>query len=276
MNQTSEPGAAPAADVVTSSLDQGVLLVSLNRPERLNAMTPAMERRYAEIVLAAADDPAVKVIVITGTGRAFCAGADMGSLDDMASGKGRPEKLRRHRFLTEIPKPVIAAVNGACMGAGFSLAMMCDLRFAGMATKIGAGTARLGLPAEYGTDWMLAHTVGVARAFEILASGRLFSGAEAERLGLVNRVLPDADLLSETLRFATELATQCAPRSLAMIKRQIYQSVEASLAAADDTGERQIVRSIAAPDFAEALAARREKRPARFPDLGAESDWWAE
>ena len=267
---------SPGQELVLSNLQDGVLCVEFNRPERRNALSLEMERAYVETMLAAADDPAVRVIVLTGRGPAFCAGLDLTLLEGLASGAPRAAKLRRHAFLTELPKPVLAAVNGAAIGAGFVMALMCDLRFVGAGTKIGAGTARLGLPAEYGTDWLLARSVGLARAFEILASGRLYSGAEAERLGLANQVFPDDELLPRTLEFARELASQCSPRSLAMIKRQLNRCLTGSLEAAYALGERLIVRSVTAPDFQEAMAARQARRAPVYPGLGPATEWWTD
>ena len=129
--------------LVVTSLKEGVLCVTLNRPERLNALTAPMERLYIETMLAAADNPEVRVIVVTGAGRAFCAGADLGMLGDMSAGAVRPTKLRRHLFTTTIAKPIIAAINGPCIGVGFAMAMMCDMRFAALGTKFGPGMAPL-------------------------------------------------------------------------------------------------------------------------------------
>jgi len=260
--------------VVLSDLRDGVLCLTFNRPERLNASTPEMVQLYMESMLAAADDPAVRVIVVTGAGRGFCAGADTGLLNNLADGKARPAKLRRHWFTTTIPKPVIAAINGPCVGVGFAIAMMCDMRFAARSAKVGPGFATLGLPAENGTDWILARSVGLARAFEVLASGRLFVGDELLRLGLVNDVIDDERLLEHTLALARDMAARCSPRSLAMFKAQLQRSLNTDLPDADAMANTLIGMSLAAPDFKEAMASRKEKRNPVFPPLATMDAWW--
>lgn len=272
MSRVAEP--ASAAPTVQSMLDHGVLTVTLNRPERLNALTFEMERLYIQTLLDAADDPAVRVIVVTGAGRAFCSGADLAALDGMAQGAARPVKLRRHFFTTLLPKPVLAAVNGPCVGVGFAMAMMCDMRFAGASVRFGPGMARLGLPAEYGSEWLLARTVGLARAFEVLTSGSLLDGQACLRLGLVNEVLPDESLLALVQQRARDMAAACSPQSLAMMKTQLHRALDTTLAQADALGERLVGRSVVSADFAEAGASRREKRAAVFAPLGARADWW--
>ncbi len=260
--------------LVVTSLKEGVLCVTLNRPERLNALTAPMERLYIETMLAAADNPEVRVIVVTGAGRAFCAGADLGLLGDMSAGAVRPTKLRRHLFTTTIAKPIIAAINGPCIGVGFAMAMMCDMRFAALGTKFGPGMAPLGLPAEYGTDWLLPRVLGLSRAFEVMSSGKLYDGQACLRLGLVNEVLPDAELLPYVLALATQMAATCSPRALAMIKTQLYGSFDITLADADRRGETMVSPSLQAADFLEAAAARKEKRAPVFPPLGVREEWW--
>lgn len=263
---------AAAGPVVLSELRDGVLLVTLNRPERLNASTPEMVHLYTSTLLAAAEDDAVRVIVVTGAGRGFCAGADAGQLDGLAGGGPRAPKLRRHWFTTEIPKPVIAAINGACVGVGFAIAMMCDMRIAARTARVGPGFARLGLPAENGMAWVLPRVAGYARAFEILATGRLYAGDELERMGIVNEIVADENLLTHALSLAHDMAQHCSPRSLAMMKAQLRQSFYTDLPEADRLANKLIGESIAAPDFREAMQSRKEKRPAVFGPLG--NAWW--
>jgi len=267
---------AMAAPEVLTSLREGVLCVTLNRPERLNATTPAMLRLYMQTLLNAADDPEVRVIVVTGAGRGFCAGADSVQLDGLAQGAARIAKLRRHTFLTQIPKPVIAAINGPCVGLGFVIAMMCDMRIAARSARVGGTFARLGLPAENGLDWMLTRVVGYARAFEILASGRLYAGEELLRLGLVNQLVADDEVLTQTLSFAREMANHCSPRSLAMMKLQLQRSLNTDLVEADRFADRLIGMSLDAPDFKEAMQSRKDKRPAQFPPLTDRASWWVD
>jgi len=272
-----KPGAAAgAAPVVLRELKDGVLLVKFNRPERLNASTPEMVRLYTEIMLAAADDPEVRAIVVTGEGRGFCAGVDTAYLATISEGgKARAEKLRRHWFPTEIPKPIIAAINGPCVGLGFVMAMMCDMRFAGESAKVGPGFAKLGLPAENGTAWILPRVVGHARAFEILASGRMYAGNELARTGMVNAVVPDTELMAHTMAFAGSLARECSPRSLAAMKTQLFCGYYTDLREADRLSDVMAGFNLKADDIKEAMRARKEKRAPVFQPLSScREDWW--
>ena len=265
------------APVVLTELSEGVLIVTFNRPDKLNASTPEMVRLYTEIMLAAGENPEVRVIVVTGAGRGFCAGADTTHLGTIAGGTPRPPKLRRHWFPTAIPKPVIAAINGHCIGLGFVMAMMCDMRFAAQTAKVGPGFAKLGLPAENGSAWMLPQVVGYARAFEILAGGKMYSGDDLTRLGLVNAVVPDAELMSHTLQYAKELARECAPRSFATMKMQLHCSYYSDLREADRLSDRVVEVSLVADDLKEAMRARKEKRLPNFKPLSPDrNDWWPE
>jgi len=261
--------------VVLRELQDGVLLVKYNRPDRLNASIPEMTRRYMEILLEAADDPEVRVIVVTGEGRGYCAGVDTAYLATLSeSGAKRAEKLRRHWFTTEIPKPIIAAINGPCVGLGFVMALMCDMRFAADTAKVGPGFAALGLPAENGTGWMLPRIVGHARAFEILASGKLYSGDELLRLGLVNSVLPEAELMPHVMGLARHMASQCSPRSLAAIKAQLHCSYYTDLREGDRLSDALTEVYLQKDDIKESARAKKEKRPPRFAPLGGRDDWW--
>ena len=273
MSSVAQPGAE--APPILSELRDGVLVVTLNRPERLNASTPELLRLYTETLLAAADDGRVRVIVVTGAGRGFCAGADTGVLGKLADGAPRPAKLRRHWFVTEIPKPVIAAINGPCVGVGFVMAMMCDMRFAADTATAGPVFAKLGLPAENGLAWILPRVVGYARAFEVLNSGKLYAGEDLLRLGLVNEVVPAQDLMRHTMEIATAMARNCSPRSFATIKAQLHQGFDTSLREADRLSEQVVQKCLAADDFKEAMRSRKEKRPPEFaPLLADRTDWW--
>jgi len=263
-----------AALPLLRDLRDGVLCLTFNRPERLNASTPEMIRLYMETMLAAADDPEVRVIVITGAGKGFCAGADSGLLNNLAAGQARPVKLRRHWFTTNIPKPVIGAINGVCVGVGFAMAMMCDMRFAARSARIGPGFATLGLPAENGTAWVLTRTLGLARAMEVLMAGRLFVGEELMRLGLVNDLIDDDQLLPRTLAMARDMAERCSPRSLAMMKSQVLRSLDTNLPDSDALANALISMSVAADDFKEAMQSRKEKRSAIFGALAPREAWW--
>lgn len=272
MDQTTT-AATPGNDLLTE-LDAGVLVITLNRPQRLNAMTAEGANDYTRLMLDAAVNPAVRVIVVTGAGKGFCAGADTAYLAQLKDGQQRTEKLRPHWFTLEIPKPVIAAINGACVGFGFTLAMMCDLRIAARSARVGAGFTRLGLPLESALAWTLVRSLGYSRAFQHLATGGLQSGDPLLHSGLVNEVVEDAQLLPRAMELAHEMAYNCSPTSLAMLKRQLLRAADSSLADAERLGDGLVKVATAGSDFREAIAAKREGRIAAFSPLPDESIWW--
>jgi enoyl-CoA hydratase/carnithine racemase len=200
------------SDLVLSSLDEGVLTLTFNRPDRLNAWTDAMGRRYFDLLDEAERDPDVRVIVVTGAGKGFCAGADFETLNALQDGSYDEEPDKRpNTHPTAIRKPLIAAVNGACAGLGMVHALMCDLVFTAADAKWTTAFARRGLIAEYGLAWLLPKLIGQGKSMDLLLSGRTFTGVEAGELGLVNRVVPGERLLEETLAYARELAVTARP-----------------------------------------------------------------
>ncbi|GAA4949013.1 enoyl-CoA hydratase [Streptomonospora halophila] len=261
-----EAGAHPAP--VLSERDGGVLLLTLNRPDRLNAWTPGMAERLFALLREADDDPAVRAIVITGAGRAFCAGADMDTLSGISGARievdGRsmaaPARLR---------KPVVAAVNGSAAGVGLVLALFCDVRFAADDAKLTTSFSRRGLVAEYGAAWQLPRLVGQGRAMDLLLSSRVVLGAEARGMGLVDFSPPREDVLAEALSYAGVLASECSPRSMAAVKGQVLRAQEAGFDDAADESAGLMADAFAAEDFAEGIGSYLEKRPPRFPGLGA-------
>ncbi len=263
------------SEELLTHLEDGVLVVKFNRPARMNAVTPSLTRRYMEAMLAASTDTKVRVIVVTGAGRAFCAGADMAVLGEREKGVPREAKLRPHRFVTDIPKPVIAAINGACVGVGFVKAMMCDFRFVAQSAKVGPGFARLGLAAEHGVAWVMAQSAGYARAFEAFSSSQFFQGEDLVRLGIANKVLPDDALMEHTMKFARDLALNCSPRSLAVIKMQLRHALQSDLAASDALADELTGLAFGTSDFKEALSARKEKRAPQFAPFDPQQPgWW--
>jgi enoyl-CoA hydratase/carnithine racemase len=248
----------------------GIALVTLNRPERLNAWNGALAARYFELLDEAATDPAVKVIVVTGAGRGFCAGADMDTLQEIgaSSGSGGAESAAGGRpqfHTTTIPKPVIAAVNGACAGIGMVQALMCDIRFAAAGAKFTTAFARRGLIAEYGMSWILPRLVGPARAMDLLFSGRVVLAEEAFEMGLVNEVVEPSHLLDRTLEYAAELAQHSSPTSMAVMKRQVYADMERGLVPASQAAVGLMTASLRRADFTEGVASFLQKR---LPDFG--------
>jgi enoyl-CoA hydratase/carnithine racemase len=259
-----------------------VATVTLDRPDRLNAWTGRMHAEYRALLDRAAEDRGVRVIVVTGAGRGFCAGADARALeghvargaydaalgDDVAMpGYGvRPEFDADFAYQFGIPKAIIAAINGPAAGVGFVLACYCDLRFAAIGAKLTTSHGRLGLPAEYGLSWLLPRLVGVTRAADVLMSSRVVVAEEAERLGLVNRALPPEELLPFTYEYARRLATEIAPSSLAATKLQLYRDLHGDAASSVNDAAARMDQMMKGADFAEGVAALVEKRPPAFPD----------
>ncbi|HZU72434.1 MAG TPA: enoyl-CoA hydratase [Acidimicrobiales bacterium] len=267
MSEPSTAEAVPDADVVLRQVSDGVALLTLNRPDRLNAWTGAMERRYFDLLQESADDPDVRVIVVTGAGRGFCAGADMDDLQAIGRAGGMRGSRRPQTFPLGIPKPIIAAMNGAAAGVGLVQALMCDIRFAAAGAKLTTSFARRGLVAEHGMSWMLPRLVGQAAALDLLLSARVVLAEEAAEMGLVNKVLPPTHLLDHTMDYARDIATNCAPASLATIKAQVYDHLDTGLSAALEDSNRLMAKSLAAPDFNEGVASFLERRPPRFAPL---------
>jgi enoyl-CoA hydratase/carnithine racemase len=255
-------------EVVLKTVDEGVAVLTLNRPDRLNAWTAEMERTYFGALADCAASEQVRVIVVTGAGRGFCAGADMQQLQTLGqNGAATPpaaEERQAQTFPQSIPKPIIAAINGACAGIGLVQALMCDLRFAAEEAKFTTAFARRGLVAEHGISWILPRLIGPARALDLLLSGRVVLGREAAELGLVNRALPAETLLEQTLAYAHELAGQCSPASMATMKRQVYADLDRGVGDAIAGADVLMLESFSAPDFVEGVASFVERRDPSF------------
>ena len=261
----------PATDVVRHEVADGVAVLTFNRPDRLNAWVPALQKRYFDLLAQAAEDPEVRVIVVTGEGRGFCAGADMEALQAINTGEGGEageHDDRPQTFPLTVPKPIIAAINGAAAGLGLVMALMGDLRFAASGAKFTTAFARRGLIAEHGISWVLPRLIGPARAMDLLFSGRTFLAEEALELGLVNAVHPREELLERTLEYARELATHSSPTSMAVMKRQVYAHLEARLPDALEESNRLMFESFGRPDFAEGVMSFVERRPPDFAPYG--------
>ncbi|MBV9096919.1 MAG: enoyl-CoA hydratase/isomerase family protein [Frankiaceae bacterium] len=245
-----------------------VALIILNRPEKLNAWTPPMSAGYREALDNATTDSDVRVVVLTGAGRGFCAGADLELLGGLAETGARVGAGDREPAQMEpaVPKPVIAAVNGPCAGLGFVRAMFCDIRFAAAGAKFTTAFARRGLVAEYGLSWLLPRIVGMSRSLDVLLSGRVFLAEEALSLGLVNRVI-DGDVVEAAMDYARELATYSSPASLADMKRQVWADSVGTLAESWERTEKLMLASFDRDDLKEGVASYLENRAPNFPPL---------
>ena len=255
-------------ELVLREVHEGVCLLTLNRPDRLNAWTQAMEERYFDLLAEADRDPATRAIVVTGAGRGFCPGFDMDELAALGAGDAEPAAPSRPQtFPLTLRKPVIAAINGACAGIGLVQALMCDLRFAAAGAKFTTAFARRGLIAEHGISWLLPRLTGPATALDLLLSARVVLAEEAERLGVVNRVVAPGELLDHAVGYARDLAANCSPASMAVMKAQIHRDLQRGLDEALLDANRLMAESFGRPDLAEGVQSFLERRPPRFAGL---------
>jgi len=262
----------------------GIATITLDRPERLNAWTATMNAEYRAHLQDATDDPAVRVIIVTGSGRGFCAGAesedlaghaargayDSGAPDDLATpGQGvRPEFDAELAYHFGIPKPVLAAINGPVAGIGFALSCYCDLRFAARGAKFTTAHGKLGLPCAFGLAWLLPKLIGLPRALDLILSSRTFDADEAHALGLVTEVVEGPDLIDHVRSYARTLATAVSPASLAASKRQVYEAFHQTVAESVRMAEGLLDPMMAGPDYREGVAALRQKRAPDFETPG--------
>lgn len=265
-------------------VDEPVATITLNRPDSLNAWTNSMDAEIRDAMSRAEADPSVVGIIVTGAGRAFCAGADMKVLSALSSG-GSGDGIADERvddavapgdfdgrfpWVMQVRKPVIAAVNGACAGMAFPFALCCDLRFVSPDAVFLTAFAQRGLIAEWGLSWLLPQLVGPAVALDLLMSSRKVGGEEALALGLANRCVPADELLPTARAYIEDLAARCSPASMAIMKRQVYEHLHKGLGAAEAESQRLMVESFGRPDFAEGVRSFLEKRPPAFPRVGGD------
>ncbi len=255
-------------------VDDPVATITLDRPATLNALTSPMLAAFRRAVDAAVQDPSVVGIVVTGEGRGFCSGLDASVLGATAAAgsSSRPvteEVPGLFTWLLEVPKPVIAAVNGVAAGGGFVLTAMCDLRIASTTAQFTTIFSKRGLIAEHGTTWIVPRLVGTGAALDLLWSSRKIDAAEAHRIGLVQQVVEPAALQSAARDYIVELAENVSPASLADTKRLVYRHLgvgyDDALRETDDVQYAALDRV----DAKEGATALLERRPAKFPRLGA-------
>jgi enoyl-CoA hydratase/carnithine racemase len=277
-------------DDVLYAVKDRVATITLNRPDRLNAYTGAMAASIKQAMARANADSEVRVIVLTGAGRGFCAGADMDVLSGVSSAGGTGHGQRegsddqftatlgpdvgaefadaeRFGYFAKTRKPIIAAINGPVAGIGLVMVLYADLRFAADNAVFTTSFAQRGLVAEHGISWLLPRLVGQANALDLLLSARKLRADEAERIGLVNKVFAADGFLDNVYAYARLLAETVSPRSMAVMKAQVwkanFQDFNQSLATAD----AEMKTSLAHSEFKEGVAHFLEKRPARFADI---------
>lgn len=245
-----------------------VLLLTLNRPGRLNAWNDELEARYFELLDAADADPDVRAVVLTGAGRGFCAGADFDALE--SDGPFDLSVLDRPRPRTRplgLHKPLIAAINGAAAGLGLAEALFADVRFCVPEAKLTTAFARRGLIAEYGAAWLLPRLVGTSRALDLLLSGRVIRGEEAWRIGLVDHLAAPESLVDEAIAYAADLAENCSPTSMAVIKDQVRRALDEPLETSLASAEVLMREAFGRGDVQEGVASYLERRAPAFAPL---------
>jgi enoyl-CoA hydratase/carnithine racemase len=272
-------------EVVLYGTEGGIATITLNRPHRANAWTGRLETAFRDSIARAETDDGVRVMVITGAGKFFCAGADSRALE-MSSEAGEyqtgitaplaspgnpedPAAATRLGFLRSLSKPVIAAVNGPAAGIGFVLVCCADIRFVAVDAKLTVSAPRLGLPAECGLSWLLPRLIGGSRATEILLSSRIVDGTEAAAIGLAHQAVAASDVLAVATEYARTLVRECAPSSLSATKQQLALDMERSFLESDQDSDRRLRVMMGSEEFREGVAALRERRAPRFMPLSA-------
>ena len=275
-------GSVVSYDEIVYEVSDRIATITLNRPEKLNAWTFKMESEYKRAMAEAEQSDEVRVIIVTGAGRGFCAGADLGLLQSVMGGKldaseleagtvtfgngqSVPEDFKKqYSFPLAVSKPIIAAVNGPAVGIGLVHALYCDMRFSSDLARFGTAFAQRGLIAEHGISWLLPRIVGIDNALDLLYSARMIDAEEALRMRLVTRVVPHDDLLPTVQAYAAQLATLSSPRSMREIKREVWGAMLMNLGEAADIAVNDMMESFGSDDFREGVLAFMEKRPPQF------------
>lgn len=246
-----------SSDVIDYRVDERIAVITLNRPERLNALLPGMGDAYAALLRRADADPDVRAIVVTGAGRGFCSGADLSVLaqgTDALVGYSRDQDIDTLPTLAlRIGTPVVTAINGPCAGIGVLMALCADRRIAGPTASFGAIFSRLGLIAEYGSAWLIPRLAGLATAQDMLITGRTIDAREALDVGLVNEVADDP--VGAAMAWARDVAEWCSPTAVAIIKRQLLDAQVQSLPEAVDVALVEMKASFGREDFARGIEA---------------------
>ena len=271
---------------ITYSVEDPVAIITMNRPEALNALTGRMMAEIRHALAAAEADPAVVGIILTGAGRGFCAGADISGLDATASGAtGEAEDLSAFKaspgdpdmgenfqvtytYILSVQKPVIAAINGPCAGLGFCYALLCDMRFAEKQAKFTTAFSQRGLIAEHASSWLLPRLIGPGKALDLLWSARKFLADEAYELGVVERVVDTGEALNAAVAYIRELAAVASPTSFKVIKAQVYRHLNMELGEAMRESNALMAESLVREDFKEGVRSFIEKRPPKFKRIG--------
>ncbi len=257
------------SDTMLLDVSERIATLTLNRPNKLNALNGELMEELVPVIERLAEDKEVRCVVITGAGRGFCAGGDIAG---MASGEALPNenpvtRLRRleetSRLLHEMPKPTIAMVNGPAAGAGLSIALACDIRIAGESARFGTAFIRIGFSGDFGGTWMLQRLVGPAKARELYFTGNLIDAREAERIGLVNRVVPDDQLAGETRALAERIA-KGPPIAMARMKQNMNLGLASDYSTLLDAEAEGMIMTAMTEDNREAVKAFLEKRSATF------------
>ena len=263
-----------------------VAIITMNRPDALNALTGRMMAEMRHAFAAAENDPAVVGMVLTGAGRGFCAGADMAGLSATASGeRGEAQDLSdldakpgnpdmgpnfeiTYTYLLALQKPLIAAINGPCAGLGFCYACLADMRIVERQAKFTTAFSQRGLIAEHGCSWLLPRLIGTGRALDLLWSARKFTGEEAKELGLAERLVEQGESLQTAIDYIKQLASVVSPTSIKVIKAQVYRHLNMELGEAMAETNTWMAESLKREDFKEGVSSFMEKRLPKFKRVG--------